>query len=110
MEDLGEEVVFRSESQEESVVSDDVDEVLEAESETAGVLFVLSLDDNFDEEDFQDDSDKFFKSSELIFSGFKLKVSVNNVRDFALIKLEDTLENGFDFINFKDQVFVEIVH
>jgi hypothetical protein len=110
LEDFGEEVIFRSESEEESVVSDDVNEVLEAESETAGVIFVLSFDDDFDEEDFQDNSDKFFKSSELIFFGFELEVSGNDISDFALIKLEDTLENGFDLIDFKDQVLVGIVH
>ena len=106
LEDFSQKVVFGSESEEESVFSDEVDEVLKTESQTGGVVLVLSLDDNFDKEDFKDDGDEFFKSGELILSGFEFEIVVNNVADFLFIKLEHTLQNDFNFVNFKHQVLI----
>lgn len=91
LEDFGEKVVFRSESEEECVVSNDVNEVLETESKSAGIFFVLSLDDDFDKKDLKDDGDEFLECGEFVLSGLKLEVSVNNVCNFILIELENAL-------------------
>ena len=109
LEDFGEEVVIGPESEEEGVIPDQINEVLETESQSAGVFLVLSLDDNFNEEDFKNDSDKFFKGGELILSGFELEVSVNDIGDFTFIQLEDTLQDSFDFIDLKHEVLIDII-
>lgn len=102
MEDFSQEFGLRSESQEESIISDQVNEVLKTESEAGCVFLVLSLDDNFNEKDLEDNGNKFFKSGEFFLSSFESEVSVNDVTDFVLVKLENALKNSFDFVDFED--------
>ncbi len=109
LEDFAEQLVVGSESKEEGVISDDGGELLETESESCSVDLVGSLDDDFDEEDFENDGNKFFESGELVLLGLKLEKGVNNVTDFTFVKLEDTLQDSLNFVNLKDQVLVDIV-
>lgn len=41
---------------------------------------------------------------------FESEVIVNYVTDLIFVQLEDTLQDSFNFVDFEDQVFVEIVH
>lgn len=102
LEDFSAEFLIRSESEEESVVSDKCDELLKTESESNSVFFVFSFDNNFNEENFKNDSNKFLESSELVLFRLKLEERIKNVTDFVFIQLEDTLKNGFNFIDFED--------
>ncbi len=110
MEYLCQKFVIRSESEEESVISDQIDEVLKAESKPGSIFLILSLYDNFNEENFQDNGNKFFESGEFILSGLKLEIAVNNVADFTLVKLEYTLQDSFNFINFENQVLIDVIN
>lgn len=74
------------------------------------MISVLSLYNDLNKKYFQDDRNKFFKVDEIVFSSLKPKMVVNSVANLIFIKLENIFQNDLNFINFKDQIFIEIIH
>jgi hypothetical protein len=91
LEDLSEQLIIGSELEEVSVFCEKGDELLKTEPKSLSVLLVLSLDDDLDEEDFQNDGHKLFECSKLILFSLKLEVRVNDITDFVFIKMENVL-------------------
>lgn len=109
MEDKSQQLVIGFVSEEESVFCDQRDKVLKVESQVGSILLILSLDDDFDEEDLKNDGNEFFEGGKVISSGFEPEVTEKNVADFALIKLENAFQNNLNLVGFENKVLVSVI-